>query len=303
MKHTALDLLRVSWRYLAVVLGGTSLFLIVAPVIGYLPYSDRPGPGWYGLFAGASLEGLLRSFGFVLGWAILALPSSLFAIVPTWSVVRLFEWAGLPRLLNAGVGALVGGFTTLYFVLGMGWYIALDSYTPLLSALLGALVGARYVPRPRPAVTASPLSVSRALGAVAALGLLLALMFQTLLASILGLRKDSLTIEGTLFSGGVPVSTARVADFVHSNACSGDFVESSTDASGKFHFYREHRPEEFPADGACKYPVTLCYAADGEWQRLSFAGHSGPCGTKAHIEFRCDLARTEDVKCDTSFGW
>jgi hypothetical protein len=303
MKRTALDLLRVSWRYLAIVLGGTSLFLIIAPVIGYLPYSDRPGPGWYGLFAGATLEGLGRSFGFVLGWALLAIPYSFFAIVPTYSVVRVSEWAGFPRVLVAGVGALLGGFTTLYFILGMGWYIALDSYTPLVSALLGSLVGAWFVPSPRSALTVRDWSTPRTVGAVATIGLFIWLMFPSPLASLFGLRTDSLTIEGTLSSDGTPVASAKVGKFAHSNSCRGDLVESSTDESGHFHFYREHSQEDFPEDGACKYAVTLCHASDGEWRRLSSASQSGPCGTQARVEFRCDLARTGDIKCDTSFGW
>jgi hypothetical protein len=33
--------------YLATVVGGVTLFLIFAPLFGYLPYSDRPGPGWF----------------------------------------------------------------------------------------------------------------------------------------------------------------------------------------------------------------------------------------------------------------
>ncbi len=138
---------------------------------------------------------------------------------------------------------------------------------------------------------------------MATFGLLVWLVFPSFVASLLGIRKDSLTIEGTLSSGGTPIASAKVGDFAHSSSCSGNLVESSTDVSGRFHFYREHRQEEFPEDGACKYAVTLCYASNGDWQRLSSAGHSGPCGTKARIEFRCDLARVGDVKCDTSFGW
>jgi hypothetical protein len=297
------DLLRSSWRYLALVLGGTSAFLIIAPVIGYLPYSDRPGPGWYGLFAGATLEGVLRSFAFVLGWALLAVPYSLFAILPTLASVRLFEWAGFPRHLTATVGALVAGFTTLYFVLALGWYIALDQYTPLLAASLGAFFGARAVPRRGAALPTRRLTVARAAVSVAAISLLISLMFPGALRSALGVRKDSLAIEGTLHRGGEPLSFVRVRDFSHPNGCLGAFAESTTDAAGHFHFHREHLQENFPESGPCKYDVTVCYEAAGEWEKLSFAGHSGPCGGSARVVFRCDLGRATEHKCDTSFGW
>ena len=36
--------------YVLVVIGGTVAFLCIAPIFGYLGYSDRPGPGWFGHF-------------------------------------------------------------------------------------------------------------------------------------------------------------------------------------------------------------------------------------------------------------
>jgi hypothetical protein len=186
IRRVGLDLLRSSWRYVALVLGGTSASLIVARVVGYLPYSDRPGPGWYGLFAGATLEGVVRSTGFVLGWALFAIPFSIFAILPTLSAVRIFEWAGFPRVLNVSIGAGVGAVGTLYLVLGMGWYIALDSYTPWLSAFLGAVYGALLLPRRRADLTAYRLKVSKAVGASAVLVVMIWLMFPTLPSSFLG---------------------------------------------------------------------------------------------------------------------
>jgi hypothetical protein len=50
MKRIIFDVLRVFCRYAVIVIGGTCLFLIVVQLVGYLPCSDRPGPGWYGLF-------------------------------------------------------------------------------------------------------------------------------------------------------------------------------------------------------------------------------------------------------------
>lgn len=302
IRQIAWDLLRSSWRYLVLVLGGTSAYLIGAPVIGYLPYSDRPGPGWYGLFSGATLDGLTHSLGFVFGWALLAVPHSFFAILPTFSAVRIFEWAGFQRLLNATVGAALGGFTTLYFLAEMGWYIALDSFTPLLSASLGALFGAWLLPRPRSALSPR-LTLARASGSMATLALLVWLIFPDALSSFLGSRKDSLTIDGTLHNGGNPVSFIEIRAFAHCDSCSGKFADSSTDEKGRFHFYRETLQENFPENGSCKYDVTVCYKVEAEWRKLCSAGRSGPCGAKSRIEFRCDLARVGDVKCDTGFRW
>jgi len=302
IKRIGLDLFRSSWRYLALVLGGTSLFLVAAPVVGYLPYGDRPGPGWYGLLAGASFNRLIRSFSLVFGWALLAVPSSLFAILPLHSAVRLLEWAGFPRPLNASVGALVGAFGTLYVVLGMGWYIALDSYTPLLSALLGAIFGAWIVPRRPPALPLHRLTVAKAVTSSGAILGIVWIMFPAIPVSLLGLRSDSLTIDGTLYRGISPVSMMRIRDFTNHRYCTGTFVESVTDAGGRFHFQREYSQKQVPQNGACEYAVTVCYPDGDEWRRLSSSGRGGPCGTRSRIEFRCNLDRPGESKCDTRFG-
>src|ERR1700674_315761 len=62
--------------YIGFVVGGTLLVLVGSSVIGYLPYSDRPGPGWHG--AGLNAQELK----FFLSWCILLVPSVAF-----WGVV------------------------------------------------------------------------------------------------------------------------------------------------------------------------------------------------------------------------
>src|SRR5712692_1562273 len=58
------DLLAFTSLWTLTVAGGVFLVLILLTLIGYLPYSDRPGPGWQG----AHLPSL-QEVGFFLGWA------------------------------------------------------------------------------------------------------------------------------------------------------------------------------------------------------------------------------------------
>jgi hypothetical protein len=137
---------------------------------------------------------------------------------------------------------------------------------------------------------------------VADLVVMIWLMFPALPSSLLGLRTDSLTIDGMLYRGPGPVPQITIRAFAHQDSCTGPFVEVATDEAGRFHFYREYSQKDFPEDGVCKYEVTVCYADSGEWRRLSRAGTSGPCGGSDRIEFDCNLERP-DPKCTTKFSW
>lgn len=47
--------------YLLGAVGGTVTFLSLAPVVGYLPYSDRPGPGCLGSFSAVNWHEFVQS--------------------------------------------------------------------------------------------------------------------------------------------------------------------------------------------------------------------------------------------------
>jgi hypothetical protein len=153
-KSWLFDLLRSVGLYLVVVVGGSVCFLSLAPVFGYLPYSDRPGPGWIGKFPGIGWADLWHVVVYMSGWALLLMPLAIVAGLVVFSIARVLECFGTPRIIVAGVGGLLAGLVSGYIVAGVGWYIAIAETPVYFAAALGLIYGSVLLPRSR-AVRAS----------------------------------------------------------------------------------------------------------------------------------------------------
>ena len=133
--------------YLGVVAGGLTVFLILAPLFGYLPYSDRPGPGWHGSFPALGWADFwanavqMASFGIFIA-LLIALGGAIVV-----GIIRLTERFHAPLLAVRVGGAILSALVTAYFVMGAGWYIALGLPAWIVSILLGALAGGWFLPR------------------------------------------------------------------------------------------------------------------------------------------------------------
>ena len=141
------DVAITALRFTAVLVGGITVFLILAPVFGYLPYSDRPGPGWFGRFPAMSLgqfaEHALSMLSHGLFLALLMPIPALMCV----TIVRVCEaWFGRGGAMPA-VGALVGGLLGVLWMLLAGWYISAGGPLYLLAVVLGAVAGGAVVPR------------------------------------------------------------------------------------------------------------------------------------------------------------
>ena len=143
------DLVKSTALYLAVVAGGLTVFLIVSPLFGYLPYSDRPGPGWFSRFPGIGWTDFWDNAWHMLGFGLFI--ALLIAIGGAVSVlfVRAVERTRAPVWLLRSAGGLMTAVVTGYFTLGAGWYIALSQAGVVVAMLLGAVAGALVLPHPR----------------------------------------------------------------------------------------------------------------------------------------------------------
>jgi hypothetical protein len=135
-------------KYLGVVVGGITLFLILAPVVGYLPYSDRPGPGWHGSFPALSLREFVSNTGAMLEYglflAMLFVIPGAAAVLVLRGIERLVRRHAWRRTWGACVGALFAG----YWMMGAGWYIAAGLPLLVLAIILGGVAGAWFLTRP-----------------------------------------------------------------------------------------------------------------------------------------------------------
>lgn len=133
--------------YLGVVVGGTTAFLALAPVFGYLGYGDRPGPGWFGRFPAIGWADFLDSAGGAI--SIGAFFVVLFAI-PGVLLAALTGLSGRPAAATRVVGGVAGMLLTGWWMAGAGWYVAAGGPMLALGALLGLVAGAWAVPGPLP---------------------------------------------------------------------------------------------------------------------------------------------------------
>jgi hypothetical protein len=135
------DWLRSVGSYAVLTVVGLLVILLASSAVGYLPYSDRPGPGW--MVPTVSIEMLLY-FG---SWAIyLVVPCAVLG-TGVFGYHRLLRRVGAPLHLARVTGGLMGGLGSLWMVAAWGWYIALAAFVPWVAAALGLFWGAFVLPR------------------------------------------------------------------------------------------------------------------------------------------------------------
>ncbi len=137
------DLFKFLGLYCLIVAGGTVLVLVAASAVGYLPYSDRPGPGWYG----AHLP-TLHEVGFYMDFAaFFAITFCLLWGTILFLFVRCLGWFRAPRWFVALSGVIAAGYVTLMGAAGVGWYIAIAVFPVYAAGILGMLFGGFVLPR------------------------------------------------------------------------------------------------------------------------------------------------------------
>lgn len=123
--------------------GGTFLLLVVVSAIGYLPYSDRPGPGWY-----AAHIPNLQEVSYYASWATLFVgPFALLWGMLLFVLVRALGWLATPRWLVRTTAAVFAFFISLLGLAAAGWYIAVAGPVVYGGAAIGSLFGGWIMPR------------------------------------------------------------------------------------------------------------------------------------------------------------
>jgi hypothetical protein len=122
---------------------GTSFVLLVSSSAGYLPYSDRPGPGWWGRVHWPSWAEFATYFGFAPWFAY----SCLYFGLGIFVLSLVLGFASTPRWLNRLVGGLIAALAAGLAVLSAGWYLALAEIGPDAAIVIGLLYGLFLFPR------------------------------------------------------------------------------------------------------------------------------------------------------------
>jgi hypothetical protein len=139
--HIVLRFAKSLALYLATVAGGVTLFLILAPLFGYLPCSDRPGPGTFDRFPALGWQAFWANAWDMLGYGLflglLFLIPGAVGVLLIRGVERVVRRLLALRLLAATIAAGVAGG----WMLGAGWYIAAGPALLAVAVALGAFAG------------------------------------------------------------------------------------------------------------------------------------------------------------------
>jgi hypothetical protein len=146
-----LDYLRNAVLFLLASSGVAALAVIILPLIGYMSFGDRPGPGWYGLPKQITWDGILSLVEYAVALPVFgAIPALIYFVVP-YAAVRLLQLTRLPRWVSQVIGGLFCGIVALLVIEMAGWYIALGALAAYAGILGGALYGAFVMACRRPA--------------------------------------------------------------------------------------------------------------------------------------------------------
>jgi len=140
-KFLILYLLKTTVLYIIFVEYSVSLFMFISEILGYLPYSDRPGPGWHldphfptwgefqNLFTGV--------YGWILfGSTYFALPGILLGVITQGlKLLPIPRWIVIPSL------AVFYGYFSLITMAGVGWFIAMSQWSFLIAGVAGIAFG------------------------------------------------------------------------------------------------------------------------------------------------------------------
>lgn len=117
------------------------ILLLLIECIGYLPYSDRPGPGWQHPHLPAIAE-----VGFYLSFVLyLGIPTLLYAAAHTL-LATIYDLCSLPRWLVRTLGGLTAFLSAGLLMEGAGWMIAIAPIGVYLAAACGLLWGVLVLP-------------------------------------------------------------------------------------------------------------------------------------------------------------
>jgi hypothetical protein len=135
-----------------IIVFGTALFMFLCEFVGFVPYSDRPGPGFYGWLPLRSLSDVGAAAWFQLGFALFAAPFFAMYAVPALTIFFALRLTTINRWFLAVPAALVFGFVAFYIMAAMGWYIAISGVAVIAAGVLGIVFGALcfllWFPRP-----------------------------------------------------------------------------------------------------------------------------------------------------------
>src|SRR5690349_21947508 len=137
-----LDYVRHAVLFLLASSGVAALAVVSLPLIGYMSFGDRPGPGWYGFPQHVTWAAIASLVGYAVALPVFgAIPVLIYFVVP-YTAIRLIQLTRWPRWIGQIIGGLLCAVIALLVIEMAGWYIALGALAGYAGVLGGTLYGA-----------------------------------------------------------------------------------------------------------------------------------------------------------------
>jgi hypothetical protein len=130
--------------YVLLVVAGSVLLLLASSAVGYLPYSDRPGPGWGNVPVHLPR---LEEVKYFASWAVLLLPMCYYFGALLFAFIAWIRWLKAPTWLVRAAGGLFCAGISMLSIAAAGWYIAIAVFVTNSVGVLGLLFGLLILPR------------------------------------------------------------------------------------------------------------------------------------------------------------
>jgi len=164
-KPSVKDFICCTGIYCLLLLGGLLLVLLGCALVGYLPYSDRPGPGWW---TQPHLP-IWEEIRFYIDWERLMIPMLFFWSTIFFAFAAIVGWLRTPRWIVRVCAGILCGLISFVATLAAGWYISLGAFPIYVAGGLGLLFGIFVLPRFAPHGATQWHTWARVVGATAAI--------------------------------------------------------------------------------------------------------------------------------------
>ncbi|HEY6252744.1 MAG TPA: hypothetical protein VI685_22535 [Candidatus Angelobacter sp.] len=122
--------------YSLALLGSLFAILICCELVGYLPYSDRPGPGW-----GPPQIPPWSEIRFYADWELATSQVFFFLGAIFFVYISLLAFFQAPQWMARTLAGLLCGLLSLIATAAAGWYIALAAFPANAAGFVGVLFG------------------------------------------------------------------------------------------------------------------------------------------------------------------
>jgi len=138
------DFLSRGSQYLLIIAGSLFIFLVLAPLAGFIPYSSNPG--WHSGFFELTKQDFWENTYFMARWLRIFMIYAIAVFVVLFAIIRVMEYFKGDAETIAYTSGILSAFLSGYVVHVAGWHIMIDTSGVILVFVVGFFYGVKLLP-------------------------------------------------------------------------------------------------------------------------------------------------------------